>query len=130
MSHSHVTTKTERVVVTTQPSTQSATVTIQGAHVVATRDWHSGLCGCCDDFGGAMYTFCCICCKLCDIGKRTNEHCCALNCTSGVGLVALRTKLRTMYGIQGGICTDTILTACCPLCIVCQMDRELKSMGV
>jgi len=31
--------------------------------------------------------------------------------------------------VKGSICKDCIYTACCGLCVVCQMIRELDSAG-
>jgi Cys-rich protein (TIGR01571 family) len=43
--------------------------------------------------------------------------------------VAMRTKLRTKYGIQGTICDDICCIWCCELCVATQMYRELKHQG-
>ncbi|KAI0230664.1 Placenta-specific gene 8 protein [Lamellibrachia satsuma] len=89
------------------------------------REWNSGVFGCCSDCGSCICGLLCLPCLVCNVSSRLNEHCLAGYCS----LVALRTKLRLMGGIQGGVCNDGICVALFGSCVVCQMDRELKYLG-
>ena len=51
--------------------------------------------------------FCCLCAQ-CQIAGRLKEHCCIGACLASAGLLALRTKFRTQYGIQVRISTKQI----------------------
>ena len=51
--------------------------------------------------------FCCLCAQ-CQIAGRLKEHCCIGACLASAGLLALRTKFRTQYGIQVCISTKQI----------------------
>ncbi|KAI0230663.1 Cornifelin-like protein B [Lamellibrachia satsuma] len=89
------------------------------------REWNSGVFSCCSDCGSCLFGLCCLHCLMCSVSSRLDEHCLAGYC----GLVALRTKLRLMNGIEGGVCSDGLYIAFCGSCVVCQMDRELKYLG-
>jgi Cys-rich protein (TIGR01571 family) len=94
------------------------------------RDWSTGVCGCFEDMGG-----CCMAWFLpglfnCQLATRLDESCFVGCCLQQMGLVAMRTKLRTLYGIQGSICDDFLCVQYCTLCTMCQMDREMKRCGL
>merc|ERR1711894_355762 len=57
-----------------------------------------------------------------------NHAAAALACVRG--LLAMRTKLRTLYGISGSICNDAMASYCCMPCMVCQMDQEMTELGL
>uniref|UniRef100_A0A8D0F628 Uncharacterized protein n=1 Tax=Strix occidentalis caurina TaxID=311401 RepID=A0A8D0F628_STROC len=40
--------------------------------------------------------------------------------------VAMRTLYRTRYNIPGSILGDFISAACCPMCALCQLKRDIK----
>ena len=100
----------------------------QGGQQQNIRDWSTGLCGCCEDIGGCCYGYFCMACLMCTVAQMMDESCCVPHFLQG-GVMAMRTKLRTQYGIKGSICTDCIVTTICGPLSVCQMQRELKNLG-
>ncbi|KAK2152214.1 hypothetical protein LSH36_337g05070 [Paralvinella palmiformis] len=64
-----------------------------------------------------------------EITSRLGENCCVGLCLYG-GLLALRTKLRIKYKVQGSICNDFCVLCWCNLCATCQMSRELDYVGI
>uniref|UniRef100_A0A8C3FEW8 PLAC8-like protein 1 n=3 Tax=Emydidae TaxID=8476 RepID=A0A8C3FEW8_CHRPI len=50
---------------------------------------------------------------------------CFLPCLPGT-LLALRTGVRERYHIEGSICDDWLVMACCGPCGLCQLSRELS----
>lgn len=109
-------------------TTQTTVVTkqVSGGTVITTgnRDWNANLLGCFEDCKTTMCVLCCLPCFAGKLSQRVGEHCCMPCCVPG-GLIAMRTKLRLMLGIQGSICNDCITMSCCGLCSMCQMSREL-----
>ncbi|KAF6022089.1 hypothetical protein EB796_004457 [Bugula neritina] len=105
-----------------------------GAYPQDIREFSTGLCGCCTDLGSCCYAWWCFPCFACSTASRMGEDCCcgcgAGCCLAPVSWVAMRTKLRTMFGIRGSICGDCLATACCPNLAMCQMNRELKNRGL
>lgn len=93
------------------------------------RDWSSGMCSCFDDMGTCLSGWCCNCCLWSKIAGRLNENPCVLCCVPGAA-INLRTKMRTMYGIRGTMCRDCCEIEFCGCCAVCQMERELQTMGM
>ncbi|XP_053397032.1 PLAC8-like protein 1 [Mercenaria mercenaria] len=63
------------------------------------RDWDSGLFSCCTDCKSLILTYCCLPCALCNISSRVGECSCMPWFVPGA-LVALRTRIRTLGGIQ------------------------------
>ncbi|KAK2148372.1 hypothetical protein LSH36_501g08043 [Paralvinella palmiformis] len=117
---------TTRSLKMSQVVTTQVTSTSSGGTVVNTgnRDWKADLLGCFDD---CKTTLCGLCCPLClasRVSQRVGEHLCVPCCVPG-GLIAIRTKMRLMLGIQGSICNDCLALSCCTLCALCQMQREL-----
>ncbi|XP_059170194.1 uncharacterized protein LOC131951810 [Physella acuta] len=94
-----------------------------------TRDWNSGICSCLNDITSCMCGISCLPLLLCRISNRLDE-CAFVTWVIPGGFTALRTKLRTMGGIKGSICSDCLMTTCCTPCAACQMSRELDSMGL
>lgn len=118
----------QTTVIVTQP-----TPAVQNDRIIGARDghrgWNSGLLSCCDDVGKCMWVMCCTSCVLADISNRLGE-CCCVTCCVPMGLVAVRTRLRTLGGIRGSICMDYLATECCQLCVLCQLQREMDYMGL
>lgn len=92
------------------------------------RNWNSGLCGCFEDLYSCCLGLFCPCCLLCDVSSRMGEGCMFPTCCPGA-LVGLRVKLRTQENIQGSLCNDFCEVQCCPLCVLCQLSRELNHVG-
>ncbi|XP_064629474.1 cornifelin-like [Lineus longissimus] len=95
----------------------------------AGRPFATPLMGCC--VGGAKtccYGFFCLPCMLCGIAKRQQENICTPCCPGGV--VAMRTKMRVQYGIEGSIMGDCCVAQCCLCCATCQMSREADHVGL
>ncbi|XP_064629392.1 placenta-specific gene 8 protein-like [Lineus longissimus] len=105
-------------------------ITSQPGHVQqGTREMSSGLFGCLGDIKSCCYGYFCMPCLMCSNASRLGEHQCVSICCPG-GQVALRTKLRTQYGIQGSICSDSCAVAFCGACFECQTARELDHVGL
>ncbi|XP_068675096.1 placenta-specific gene 8 protein-like [Montipora foliosa] len=122
--------------ITTQPGiagTHTTIVVNQPAPLTlqrGLRNWNSGLCGCCDDcYSCAMGAFCPLC-LLCQVSERMGEGCMFVFCCYGAALFGLRVKLRTQENIQGSLCDDYVTAACCGLCVLCQLSRELDRCGI
>ncbi|XP_070191239.1 placenta-specific gene 8 protein-like [Littorina saxatilis] len=111
--------------VVTQPGhNQQLLVSLDGH-----RDFSTGLCGCFEDCGSMLCTWCCFPCMMCRLATRLNECCCMPFCVAGA-ILPMRTKVRTMGGIQGSICNDCLASVCCLPCAVCQLSREMDNMGL
>ncbi|OWF40192.1 cornifelin-like isoform X2 [Mizuhopecten yessoensis] len=118
-------TSVTNIVVTTQPQTNGLMVTGLTGH----RHWSTGLFGCFDDIPSCLLTCFCMPCMECKTASRIGECCCMPYCVMG-GSLAMRTKIRTVGGIQGSVSNDSMTLCCCGPCATCQMDRELTNMGV
>lgn len=110
---------------TAQPGT---TVVIQQQQKME-REWNSGLFACFEDMGSCLMGLCCPCIQICSISSRMGEGFLYGCCCANLARFTLRAKLRAEQQIQGSLCNDAILGLFCTNCILCQMDRELKSMG-
>ncbi|KAH3728708.1 placenta-specific gene 8 protein-like [Dreissena polymorpha] len=111
-------------IVINQPKAGMMVGSVQGH-----RDWNSGLFGCCSDCKSLLLTYCCLPCAICTVASKVGECMCMPYFVPG-GLLALRTRIRTLGGIKGSICMDSIALTCCPLCTLCQMQSELHAMGL
>jgi len=89
------------------------------------RSWGTGLFGCLMDVTSCFCGMFMLPCLACRVANRMGE--CALVPFCG-GVVAMRTKLRTMGGIKGSIHSDCINSFCCYACVMCQMEREINAM--
>ncbi|VDI26280.1 Hypothetical predicted protein [Mytilus galloprovincialis] len=58
------------------------------------------------------------------IGVRLGENNCTMCFVPAVD-INLRTRIRTLGGIEGDMCNDCIVVACCAQCAACQEYREL-----
>jgi len=92
------------------------------------RNWSTGLCGCFEDCGSLCMGLCCPYFLLLDVSSRMGEGCCFVCCCPGA-LLGLRIKLRVQENIQGSLMNDYCEVECCPLCVLCQLSRELKHVG-
>jgi len=92
------------------------------------REWSTGMCGCFEDCCSCIYAFFCFPCFTCTLASEMNE--CALGpfCCGRMFLIPMRTKVRTLYNIQGSICKDICAMTFCDFCVTLQMHRELKNM--
>ncbi|ELU04908.1 hypothetical protein CAPTEDRAFT_94552 [Capitella teleta] len=113
----------QQVVVLNQPTTAPAP-----PPPPQLRGWSTGICGCCEDCGSCLYGYFCMPCMMCTVASQLGENCCVPICLVG-GHLAMRTKLRTQYGIHGSICEDSCLIMCCADLSMCQMYRELRHVG-
>ena len=93
------------------------------------RDWTSGACDCFSDIGGCFFVCCCYSCAICQLASRTGECFCTPCCVPSAD-INLRTRIRTLGGIQGSMCSDCLIVSCCPMCAACQESRELTAMGI
>ena len=99
------------------------------ANVRGHRDWTSGVCDCFSDISGCCFVCCCYPCAICQLASRTGECLCTPCCVPSIE-INLRTRIRTLGGIQGSMCDDCLIVSCCPMCAACQESRELTAMGV
>lgn len=115
-------------VIITQP-----TAAVQNDSIISAkdgqRDWNTGLFSCFEDVTQCVWVMCCPCLVHADISKRLGEHFCVTFCVTG-GLLAERTRVRTLGGIRGSICKDYLATECCQPCVICQLQREIEYMGL
>ncbi|XP_034973484.1 cornifelin homolog [Zootoca vivipara] len=96
----------------------SYTLSNQGA-------WNTELCDCCSDMGICLCGTFVPCILACRVSEQAGE-CCCLPYLPGT-IVALRTSVRERFQIGGSICEDWVVMACCPLCGLCQLARELNN---
>ncbi|XP_061177272.1 placenta-specific gene 8 protein-like [Saccostrea echinata] len=106
------------------PDNRLMVTTIEGH-----RQWSTGLFDCFSDIKTCIIGYFCLPCTLCNLASRTGECCCMPYFVSG-GTVVMRSRIRTIGGIQGSACNDCMVLSCCVPCAVCQMQRELNNMGV
>ncbi|XP_062611147.1 placenta-specific gene 8 protein-like [Saccostrea cucullata] len=116
------------MVVVQQPSTIPDTRLIVTS-IEGHRKWSTGLFDCCSDIKSCLIGNFCFPCAVCNLASRTGECCLMPFCVSG-GTVLMRSRIRTIGGIQGSACNDCMVLTCCGPCGVCQMQRELDNMGV
>ncbi|XP_072544892.1 plac8 onzin related protein 6 isoform X2 [Salminus brasiliensis] len=107
-------------------------IALQSSHIQKTGQWSSGLCDCCDDMSICCFGFWCPCCLMCDTANTFGECMCLPLVEMFFGGLAppvtfsLRSSMRERYHIQGSMCNDCCLSACCKICVWCQIARELK----
>ncbi|XP_063060217.1 placenta-specific gene 8 protein-like [Engraulis encrasicolus] len=91
--------------------------------------WSTNLCDCCDDMSICCCGLWCYPClvgsTLSDVNENSCLGCCGCGCPSPVHL-ALRYGVRKQYGIEGSLCSDWCKVACCSVCSMCQVAREIK----
>jgi Cys-rich protein (TIGR01571 family) len=121
--HSSNTTLNTTMVVINQPSESTDW---ESSPRQNTRDWSTGLCGCCEDCGVCCCALFCTWCLLCQITKQTGQGCCVACCFPEFALAGSRLRLRTMFGIKGDMCNDACCTIWCTLCVLCQLKRQMN----
>uniref|UniRef100_A0A3B3VZ31 Cornifelin homolog A-like n=1 Tax=Poecilia latipinna TaxID=48699 RepID=A0A3B3VZ31_9TELE len=112
--------------------------------MAALKNWKSSLFDCFEDVNTCCYGFWCCPCLACTVSGRFGENYCLPLCdiltpsvcaACGVPLfvppaaLSMRASILAMrhkYGIKGSLCKDIVATSCCPICVWCQMYRELK----
>ncbi|KAL9957171.1 hypothetical protein ACROYT_G038775 [Oculina patagonica] len=119
-------------VITEQPASNTTPVVTQQAVVIQAvrptdlRDWNSQLCGCFEDWGSLCMGIWCPICLMVDVSSRMGEGCCLPFCCGPGALLGLRIKLRVQQNIKGSLMDDYCAVQCCPLCVLCQLSRELR----
>lgn len=88
------------------------------------RKWNSQLSDCTNNCGMCVYACLCTPCFASSVANKLGEHGCCLLCCVTIGFTALRTKFRTLYGIQGDIMEDCCVMSCCFPCGLSQIARE------
>ncbi|KAJ8044689.1 Cornifelin-like B [Holothuria leucospilota] len=114
---------TTTTVITNQPGA-GGTVIMKTSE----REWSSGTFACFDDIGSCLAAFCCEPFFECYVANHAGEFCCLPMCVPGAS-IAVRTKLRTQYGIRGSICNDCLIYAFCTPCVLAQMKREIDNVN-
>ncbi|CAF0878242.1 unnamed protein product [Adineta ricciae] len=74
----------------------------------------------------------CFCtpCYTAKVIDRTNDNYCTGFCNPW-SLMALRTKVRTAFRIQGNLVEDCLVATCCTApCAILQIDHELDCQGI
>ncbi|XP_062996045.1 cornifelin homolog isoform X2 [Elgaria multicarinata webbii] len=107
------------VIIDAQPQPTGTSYTFRSE-----ENWNSDLCDCFSDMGICLCGTFVPCVLACRVAQQANE-CCCLPYLPGT-LIAMRTGVREKYHIQGSILKDWIVMACCPLCGLCQLSRELN----
>lgn len=118
-------------VITHQPAVTNTTMVVNQQQIVlqkSPRNWSTGLCGCFEDCGSLCMAMCCPCMLLNDVASRMGEGCCFVYCCPAP-LLGLRIKLRVQENIEGSLMNDYFEVQCCPLCVLCQLSRELKHIS-
>ncbi|XP_062268285.1 placenta associated 8, tandem duplicate 2 [Platichthys flesus] len=90
-------------------------------------DFQTGVCDCCDDCKTCICGLCCYICLGCSIADDMNEC-----CLCGLGM-PIRSVYRTRYNIRGSMCNDFMMSWCCPMCVTCQLKRDIdrrKEQGI
>ncbi|KAK7893469.1 hypothetical protein WMY93_022621 [Mugilogobius chulae] len=105
-------------VITHQPGAGGYGTNVQGGQ------WSTHVCACCSDIPICLFGFFCGPALTCYTASKYGENCC-LGFLPG-GMTALRTHMRLTYGIEGTICNDALMTACCGTFEVCRMAREIR----
>ncbi|XP_014805282.1 PREDICTED: placenta-specific gene 8 protein-like isoform X4 [Calidris pugnax] len=97
-------------------------ITFQPQISIAPRvgEWQTGLMDCCSDCGVCLCGAFCFTCLGCQVAEDMGE-CCLCGPS-----VAMRTLYRTRYNIPGSILNDWVAIACCPLCALCQLKRDIN----
>lgn len=114
-------------VILTQPGIQTNPLLI--GTIYGTRGWSTDLFDCLSDSNNCLYTAFCYSCAMFSIGVRLGENNCTMCCVPAVD-VNIRTRIRTLGGIQGDMCKDCMVVAFCAPCAACQEQRELRNMGL
>ncbi|XP_070571757.1 placenta-specific gene 8 protein-like [Ptychodera flava] len=89
--------------------------------------WTTGLCGCFEDMGSCLASFCCHPFYKCYLSNKMEEHCCMPLCLANADLLVLRMKLRTLRNIPGGAISDCCAVTWCSCCVAAQLSREWDS---
>ncbi|XP_070207888.1 cornifelin-like [Littorina saxatilis] len=92
------------------------------------REWSSPLCSCTNTRGSCCWMCCCWPYYRYTVSVRLGE-------TPFMPLIpcaafALRVKMRALFSIKGSLIKDFFTSLCCEPCVVCQMMRELDSVGL
>ncbi|XP_052088204.1 placenta-specific gene 8 protein-like [Mytilus californianus] len=114
-------------VVINQPGIQTNPLMIGTIH--GTRGWSTELFDCFGDVNNCLYTGFCYSCAMYNIAIRLGESSCTMCCVPAVD-INIRTRIRTLGGIQGDMCNDCMIVAFCGACAACQENRELRNMGL
>ncbi|CAF1688264.1 unnamed protein product, partial [Didymodactylos carnosus] len=63
------------------------------------------------------------------LAKTINEPAVSCCCVPNY-LTAYRTKVRSVFRIEGDVCNDCMVASCCALCASLQIEAELKHQGL
>jgi len=111
---------------TSQPRSGNAT-----EHLTNFRnDWKSGLFSSMFDCPESALACCCCCWYVGIVSERAGESFWAGCCNAPIALLAVRSKIRGAFQIQGNLCYDQCISTCCCQCASMQAKRELDQQGV
>lgn len=110
------------VVVTTQPKfTQNQ----ERLNPIIKHDWHSSTFNCCKNTHVCCCTTFCTPCFTGSMSSKIDENYCVC-CLGPMGILAIREKLRVVYGLKGDICGDACCMCFCYCCVMCQTFNEIE----
>ncbi|KAJ8045750.1 Placenta-specific protein8 protein [Holothuria leucospilota] len=112
---------TTTTVITTQPGASSTVFLNKG-----NNEWTTGLFGCFEDACSCLGAFFCEGIFECFVAQHAGECFLTPLCVPGAS-IAVRTKVRTFYGIKGSICEDCLLYTFCNPCTMAQIKREIDN---
>lgn len=113
--------------ITTQPQPQPGSLLISTVH--GHRNWSTGIFDCFTDLKTCIISWFCLPCMICSLSSRIGDCACMPYCVPG-GSITMRSRIRTLGGIQGTVCNDCCIMQFCGPCAICQMSRELDNMGI
>ncbi|CAF0715841.1 unnamed protein product [Adineta steineri] len=94
-------------------------------------EWQRDICGCFHNLSGCLCAYFCCPCFCYSVFNRSGEWLCApFMCCWPDSLLALRTKMRTGFRLQGSVFKDCMAATCCPCCLLVQIDSELEYQGL
>ncbi|XP_038052883.1 placenta-specific gene 8 protein-like [Patiria miniata] len=118
-------------VVTNQPTTTTTIIQLAQGNFRyprgAPRDWSTPLCGCCESCCGCLCACFCFPCYECYVASKMGESCCTPCCLANATVV-MRAYVRGRHNIQGSLAGDGCTTCCCPMCVLCQISREVDNI--
>jgi len=114
------------VTVVNQPTTGGPT---GNGYPQRVAGWSTGICGCFENCTICLAGTFCFPCHSCYVAYTVDENICGPCCWGQLFTTALRTKVRTIYGIRGSILDDCCCMAYCSCLAMMQMHRELNHHG-
>merc|ERR1712018_388200 len=94
------------------------------------NEWQDKELECFKDPMNCVIGYFCAWCMMCDSSKRLGKSvplfCLFSYFCAPCALFSLRSETREKFGIEGSAGMDCACCCCCPLCVNCQVNKELK----